>query len=101
MPERMKAAAAFAQTDSKRRAREAAQSRLTILASLLRDLGALAAAEAVPIANADLDDELRRLGRTGDPQALVAAFDAVTRASSALERNASPKIVADWLAATI
>jgi DNA polymerase-3 subunit delta' len=101
IPERMKAGAAFAQTDSKRRAREAAQSRLTILASLLRDLGALAATEAVPIANADLEDELRRLGRTGDPQALVAAFDAVTRASSALERNASPKIVADWLAATI
>lgn len=101
MPERMKAAAAFTQHDNKRRAREAASSRLTILASLLRDLGAIAAAEIVPLANADLDDELRRLGRACDPQKLVEAFDAVGRASSALERNASPKIVADWLAATL
>jgi DNA polymerase-3 subunit delta' len=101
MPERMKAAAAFAQHDNKRRARETASSRLTILGSLLRDLAAVAAADAVPLANADLDDELRRLARTYDPPRLVEAFDAIGRASNALERNASPKIVADWLAATI
>ncbi|MEO8480866.1 MAG: DNA polymerase III subunit delta' [Acidobacteriota bacterium] len=101
MPERMKAAAAFAQHDNKRRAREAASTRLTILVSLLRDLSVLAAADPVPLANADLDDELRRVLRAYDPHRLVDAFDAIGRASTALDRNASPKIVADWLAATL
>lgn len=101
LPERLKAAKVFAEHDSKRRAREAASSRLTILTSLLRDLGVIAAANAVPLANGDLDEELRRLARGYDPQRLVEAFDALGRAASALDRNASPKIVADWLAVTI
>ena len=101
MPERMKAAAVFTQHDNKRRAREAASARLTILASLIRDLGALAAPGAVPLANADLDTELRRLAPVYEPQRLVDSFDAIGRASNALERNASPKIVADWLAVTL
>ncbi len=101
MTERMKAAASFAQHDNKRRAREAASSRLTILASLLRDLTALSGANGVPLANADLDEELRRLAGAYDSTRLVDAFEAIGRATNALERNASPKIVADWLAATI
>src|SRR5690606_32877700 len=38
LPVRLKAAAAFAQVEKKRRAREAAATRLSLLASLLRDL---------------------------------------------------------------
>ena len=73
--------------------------RLHALSSLLRDLGALLSrADERCLANADLRPRLARLQRSFDGERALRAFSAVDRALSALDRNASPKIVADWLA---
>ena len=73
--------------------------RLLALLSLVRDLSVLGAqADDRALANADLKPQLLALSRTYDRDRALAAFDAVDRALSALGRNASPKIVADWVA---
>lgn len=71
---------------------------LRLLHGLLRDLGILSTrADAGALANADLEPMLTRLVPSFDRARLVRAFTAVDRALGALDRNASPKIVADWL----
>ena len=71
---------------------------LRVLASLLRDLGILAnRADVKSLANADLQGPLSRLTEAFDSERSMRAFGAVDRALGALERNASPKVVADWL----
>jgi DNA polymerase-3 subunit delta' len=73
--------------------------RLRALASLLRDLGLLLSrADNRALANADLKPRLQPLLRSFDSDRAIRAFSAVDRALAALERNASPKIVADWVA---
>ena len=79
--------------------RDALGQSLRALASILRDLGALSAqADDRALANADLKPKLVRLLRAFDSDRTLRAFAAVDRALDALDRNASPKIVADWLA---
>ena len=79
--------------------RDALSQSLRALASILRDLGALAAqADDRALANADLRPKLQCLLRSFDGDRTLRAFAAVDRALDALDRNASPKIVADWLA---
>ena len=70
------------------------------LSSLLRDLGVLLSrGDERWLANADMKPLLRRVCvHAFDGDRTVRAFAAVDRAVAALERNASPKIVADWLA---
>ena len=71
---------------------------LRSLASLVRDLGILASrADTRMIANADLQPQLERLGKAYDSHRTDRAYAAIDRALAALERNASPKVVADWL----
>jgi DNA polymerase III subunit delta' len=71
---------------------------LRAVASLLRDLGILSTrADERALANADLQADLSRLTTAYDRSRSVRAFYAVDRALGALERNASPKVVADWL----
>jgi len=71
---------------------------LRALSSLLRDLGILSTrADARMLANADLKGALERLASVYDSARSMRAFIAVDRALAALERNASPKVVADWL----
>jgi DNA polymerase-3 subunit delta' len=71
---------------------------LRALASLLRDLGVLATrADASGLANADLAPQLGALSGTYDGERTMRAYVAVDHALAALDRNASPKIVADWL----
>jgi DNA polymerase-3 subunit delta' len=71
---------------------------LRALASLLRDLGILSTrADIRSLANTDLKADLNRLTDAFDSERSMRAFNAVDRALGALERNASPKIVADWL----
>jgi len=71
---------------------------LRALASLLRDLGILATrADARTLANADLAPQLESLTKAYDSERSMRAYTAVDRALAALERNASPKVVADWL----
>jgi DNA polymerase-3 subunit delta' len=73
--------------------------RLRALSSMLRDLGVLLSrADERVLANADLKLFLAGLLRSFDGERALRAFSAVDRALAALERNASPKIVADWLA---
>jgi hypothetical protein len=73
--------------------------RLRALSSILRDLGILISrADERALANADLRPRLERLLRSFDGDRALRAFAAVDRALMALDRNASPKIVADWLA---
>ena len=79
--------------------REELARRLHALSSILRDLGVLLSrADERCLANADLRPLLERLQRSFDGERALRAFSAVDRALSALDRNASPKIVADWLA---
>lgn len=71
---------------------------LRALASLLRDIGlAGAQGDAAVLANADLTPQLRALARSYDSDRTVRAYASVDEALVALERNVSPKIVADWL----
>jgi DNA polymerase-3 subunit delta' len=76
--------------------------RLRALSSMLRDLAVLVTRGDVrQLANADLRPALERLGAAFENGRALAAFSSVDRALAALERNASPKIVADWLALQI
>jgi DNA polymerase-3 subunit delta' len=71
---------------------------LRALGSLLRDVGVLAiGGDRGILANADLAPQLEALTRTYDRERSTRAYVAVDQALVALERNASPKIVADWL----
>lgn len=73
--------------------------RLRLISSVLRDLGALhAQAGDGSLAHGDRKGELHQLLRSFDDGRTVRAFSAVDEALAALDRNASPKIVADWLA---
>jgi hypothetical protein len=101
LPPRLKAATTFVQVDKKRRVREAASARLAVLASLLRDLMVLDLRGPEAIANTDLAGDLERLGAGFSRERLATAFATVRQAEASLDRNASPKIVADWLAVTL
>jgi DNA polymerase-3 subunit delta' len=72
--------------------------RLRALASLVRDAALLSSrADERAMANPDLKPALERLAQTYKGDRSLAAFVAVDRALAALDRNASTKIVADWL----
>jgi hypothetical protein len=96
--DQLKASAALARNDSDRRDREALGARLEVLASLLRDLAAIASGTRDALANGDLERDLRALSAQFPLPRVAAGYAALNRAQSALERNASPKIVADWVA---
>lgn len=96
--EQLKASAAFAKHDSDRRDREALGARIDVLSSLLRDVGAILSGSTDPLANADLERDLRALAAQLTPQRIIDGYAALSRAQQALERNAGPKIVADWVA---
>jgi DNA polymerase-3 subunit delta' len=82
--------------------RDEVSRRLLALSSLIRDMGLLVSrADDRALANLDLRPQLQALLRSYDADRTIRAFDTVDRALSALDRNASPKIVADWLALTI
>ena len=78
--------------------RETVAGRLNAMGSLLRDLAVLTTrAPGTALVNLDLRADLEPLARHYDRDRLARAFSAVGRSLGALERNASPKIVADWL----
>ena len=71
---------------------------LRALASLLRDLGIVATqGDRRTLANADLEAQLEKLTGSFDHRRSLKAYAAVDEALNALERNASTKVVADWL----
>lgn len=72
--------------------------RLRSLGSLLRDIGIIASrGDRGMLANADLETQLETLSSAFDVDRSLRAYAAVDRALVALDRNASPKVVADWL----
>ena len=72
--------------------------RLRSLGSLLRDVGIIASrADRGMLANADLEAQLEKLSPSFDAERSLRAYAAVDRALAALDRNASAKVVADWL----
>ena len=72
--------------------------RLRSLGSLLRDVGIIASrADRAMLANADLEKQLEKVSSSYDADRSLRAYAAVDRALTALDRNASPKVVADWL----
>jgi DNA polymerase III subunit delta' len=78
--------------------REELATRITMLASLLRDLALVSqAGDPGGLANGDLADELGELGGSFGSERALQAFAAADRAVAALRRNASPKVVAAWL----
>jgi DNA polymerase-3 subunit delta' len=101
LPGRLKAAVAFAQHAARRRSRQAIGQRLALLSSLVRDLGVIRSEGAIALDNVDLAGTLGQLASAFDWPRLVEAFDAITRAERALEHNASPKIVSDWVAVVL
>lgn len=104
---KLKVAATVTKHGTKRREREALGMRLAHVSSLLRDLSLLTSESGdrgdrgEPLANAEREDDLRAVARAFPPDRLITAFGVVARAQSALDRNASPKIVADWVAVGI
>ena len=82
--------------------REQLSACLRAAASLIRDLGILASRiDTGALANADLQPELERLSDAYDGKRSVHVYTALDRAIGALERNVSPKVVADWIALQI
>jgi len=96
VPKRLKAAAVLATVKGDRRVREALSTRLEIAGGMLRDVSAIVADEITAVRNRDAGADLRTLARSFDQQRIVGAWDILQRAQQALDRNASPKIVADW-----
>ena len=97
---RLKVAEAVTKHGTKRREREALGMRLAHVSALLRDLGALTSMPPghATLSNSDREADLRGLVRAFPSDRLISAFALVTKAQAALDRNASPKIVADWVA---
>jgi DNA polymerase-3 subunit delta' len=91
---RMRAAERFAKHGSKRRDRDALGARLALVTSLLRDLAAAQAG----VEDVDLDPSVARLRSSYDVRRATTAFLALAEAQTWLDRNAGPKIVADWVA---
>ncbi len=54
-------------------------------------------ADPSAIANADLQPQLTALSSAYDGDRVTRAYAAVDQALAAIERNASPKVVVDWL----
>jgi DNA polymerase-3 subunit delta' len=70
---------------------------LRAMAAIIRDVELVATgAGADAVANADVRGHLERLEAFGGERGLR-AFASLDRALAALERNASPKVVADWV----
>jgi DNA polymerase-3 subunit delta' len=99
-PSRVQAASALHTGGSKKeRTREDVAIVLRLMASMLRDLEAInAGADRAVLANPLLTSDLEALARAYSGDRARAAFGAVDRALTALERNAGTKVVTEWLA---
>jgi len=70
---------------------------LRAVASLLRDIAALATKADTNLVNDDMKGDLERLLPSYQGRRAAAAFESVDRALAAIERNSGIKVVADWL----
>jgi DNA polymerase-3 subunit delta' len=82
--------------------REHLGARLMAMAALVRDAGlAASGADARLLANLDRRPIVDSLARELGVDRIGRIFTAVTRAEEALDRNVSPKVIADWLAINV
>ena len=82
--------------------REHLGARLTAMTALVRDAGLVASGgDARLLANLDRRPVLDSLAHTLGIDRIARIFAAITRAEDALERNVSPKVIADWLAINV
>ncbi len=78
--------------------RDALGGHLHAIAALLRDVSLVAAnGDRAAVANVDLMPALESLAPAFDRDRSINAFAAINRALEALDYNASPKTVADWI----
>ena len=76
--------------------------RLMAMTALIRDAGLVASGgDPELIANLDRRPVVESLARTLGKERVDRVFTAVVRAEEALDRNVSPKVVADWLAINV
>jgi DNA polymerase-3 subunit delta' len=93
------ATALWSGSSKKERTREDLAVLLRMVASMLRDLEAInSGADASVLANPVIAGELTPIARSFAGDRARAAFAAVDRALTALERNAGTKLVSEWLA---
>ena len=78
--------------------RQELRERLRVVAALLRDAAAVAAGAGVQLANADIDTAIREFAATWGGVRGPEAFASVAEALDAMDRNVSPRVVADWVA---
>jgi hypothetical protein len=84
------------------RLRQHVRAVLQFAGSLVRDVSVVhAGSDARLLANGDRPDDVQRLARTLSPQAARAAFATLNRALDAIDRNAGPKLVVEWVASEI
>lgn len=84
------------------RTRQEMQALLHLASSIVRDVAVLhAGADRRLLANGDMGDTLDRLARALQPAAARQAFATLDRGLNALERNAGPKLVTEWICAEI
>ena len=89
-------------SSKKERTREDVAIVLRLMASMLRDVEAInAGADRAVLANPLLTGDLEALARAFAGDRARAAFGAVDRALTALERNAGTKVVTEWLAVQV
>lgn len=82
--------------------REHLGARLMAMTALVRDAGLVASgADARLLANLDRKQVVDSLARTLGAERIGRVFAALARAEEALDGNASPKVVADWLAINV
>jgi DNA polymerase-3 subunit delta' len=82
--------------------REHLGARLMAMTALVRDAGLLASgADTRLLANLDRRPDLEALSRMLGRDRIARIFAALTRAEEALDRNVSPKVIADWLAINV
>ena len=78
--------------------RQEVRERLRAVAALLRDAAAVSAGAGAQPGNADIDGALREFATTWGGARGPRAFASVAEALDAMDRNVSPKVVADWVA---
>jgi DNA polymerase-3 subunit delta' len=82
--------------------REHLAARLMAMTALVRDAGLVASGgDARLLANLDRQPVLDSLARSLGADRIARIFTAITRAEDALDRNVSPKVIADWLAINV
>ena len=72
--------------------------RLSTLNTVLRDIAAVSSGAHANTLSSAPSHALQTLVKGFSAHRLLAAFDAVGQAQQAVDRNVSPKTVADWLA---